>query len=54
LAAAARDQAARRVALYQQLAHITLPQAGGPPTSPNGQSDSPRGQAAAVPAGAGH
>jgi len=30
LAAAARDHAARRVALYQQLAHITLPQAGGP------------------------
>src|SRR5262249_1878742 len=30
LAAAARDHAARRVALYQQLAHITLPKPGGP------------------------
>jgi pyruvate-ferredoxin/flavodoxin oxidoreductase len=31
LAQAARDQAARRVALYQQLAHITLPVGGGRP-----------------------
>jgi pyruvate-ferredoxin/flavodoxin oxidoreductase len=54
LAAAARDHAARRVALYQQLAHIVLPQAGGPSASPSGQSDSPRGQAAAVPVGASH
>jgi hypothetical protein len=29
LAAAARDHAARRVSLYQQLAHITLPQGNG-------------------------
>jgi pyruvate-ferredoxin/flavodoxin oxidoreductase len=54
LAAAARDHAAQRVALYQQLAHIKLPQAGGPPALPDGQSESAREQTSAVPAGAGH
>jgi pyruvate-ferredoxin/flavodoxin oxidoreductase len=54
LAAAARDHAARRVALYQQLAHITLPQTGGPPVLPNGSPDLSKGQAAGMPAGARH
>ncbi len=36
LAAAARDHSARRVALYQQLANIVLPQQESKVTSTNG------------------
>jgi pyruvate-ferredoxin/flavodoxin oxidoreductase len=41
LAVAARDQAARRVALYQQLAHITLPQSNGQPAASPGARQAP-------------
>jgi hypothetical protein len=37
LAAAARDHAARRVALYEQLARIVLPQPAGEPPAGAGQ-----------------
>jgi pyruvate-ferredoxin/flavodoxin oxidoreductase len=53
LAAAARDHAARRVALYQQLAQITLPRPGGPQGSGNCQTDAgkPSVPAPSAPAG---
>jgi pyruvate-ferredoxin/flavodoxin oxidoreductase len=38
LAEAARDHAARRVALYEQLARITLPRPGGPAATGNGST----------------
>jgi hypothetical protein len=52
LAAAARDHAARRVALYQQLAHIVLPQHAGPPPAGNGEPV--RNEKPAAPAGTRH
>jgi hypothetical protein len=39
LAAAAREQAAQRVALYEQLSHITLPQNGAQPAIVAGNGD---------------
>jgi hypothetical protein len=52
LAVAARDHAARRVALYQQLAHIVLPAHAGAPAAGNGESD--RQEKPAAPAGTRH
>jgi pyruvate-ferredoxin/flavodoxin oxidoreductase len=46
LAAAARDHAARRVALYQQLAHIVLPQHAAQSAPGNGAPGRTNGQAA--------
>jgi len=48
LAIAARDHAAQRVALYQQLAHITLPRVDEQPAPGNGQTESAGGHSAPV------
>jgi pyruvate-ferredoxin/flavodoxin oxidoreductase len=48
LAAAARDHAARRVALYQQLAHIVLPQHAAPAAAGNGEPARAGGPAGAA------
>jgi pyruvate-ferredoxin/flavodoxin oxidoreductase len=52
LAAAAKDHAAQRVALYQQLAHIVLPQPAAAPASGNGEAARANGPAAAAAEGA--
>jgi pyruvate-ferredoxin/flavodoxin oxidoreductase len=54
LATAAREQAARRVALYEQLARITLPTSNGSPLAQKGESSSGRSQTAGAPTAAVH